>query len=399
MPPAERYAHGTLARYVARCRCDLCRGAIRQREADRARRVHEAAAEVQPNLGPPVLKKMMRAGVEITVPACPGTGGKPCVGGGTWLRTGRPVCLACVDRAAVWNGMVDAAPVRAHLLKLRRQGLGHKTVAAAADVGATTLSRILWGEKKLIRAQSAARVLAVTKDAIADGGRVPAGPTLKLVGELLAAGLTKQGIARRLGQKGPSLQIGPRYVQARTALTVKKLLARVTAESDGERFVRDAGDPRFVDSSEAKALLDRIRVISGLTRKAIRKRAGLTPFAKLKARCTPGTLRKIRRLHEAVVRQAEVDRRAARHREIEEGGTEAGIRLCSRCGSSHDPARRQERLARLLPADAEAIRDALPCLYLGEAGYRSVGLIRFGGQSDYAANLNRSAFSNSAGLA
>jgi hypothetical protein len=277
-----------------------------------------------------------------------------------------------VDRAAIWNGMVDATPVRAHLLKLRRQGLGHKTVAAAADVGATTLSRILWGEKKLIRAQSAARVLAVTKDAIADGGRVPVGPTLKLVSELLAAGLTKTEIARRLGQTSPALQLGARYVQARTALAVKKLLAKVKAEGDGERFVRDAGDPRFVDSLEAKALLERIRIISGLTRKAIRKRAGLTPFAKLKARCTPGTLRKIRRLHEAVVRQAEVDRRAARHRELEEAGTEAEPRLCSRCGFSHDPARRQERLARLLPADAETIRDALPCLYLGEAGYRSL---------------------------
>ena len=107
------YACGTNAAYVNGCHCDRCKAAHREQARDRQRRVEEAAAEVQPN--PEVPRKVIvKAGVEHLVRACPGCNGKPCVKGGAWLRVGE-VCRACVDRAVVWNGLVDAGPARAHM--------------------------------------------------------------------------------------------------------------------------------------------------------------------------------------------------------------------------------------------------------------------------------------------
>ncbi len=383
LPPPERYAHGTCARYVSGCRCDDCRGAVLRREADRRQRIREAAAEVKPNSGPPAFKPVRRRShgrwIIVDVPVCPGTGGAPCVVGGAWLKQPWqwPVCRSCVDRAAVWNGVVDAAPVRAHLKRLQRQGVGYQSVAAACDVGKTVLAEILWAGKRTIRKRAAERVLAVTKDAIADGGRIPAGPTWKLVDELLSAGLTKMAIAKEIGQCGPALQLSRHLVLARTALAVRRLHARVMAEAERGTFPRDPADRRFIDASVVAALLEELRDL-GFTRHAVCRRLG---FA-LKPRCTPATLRKLRAMLAAAQRQADVDERAERLRRIEEGEAAPTTRLCTGCGSSHAPEERRARLARLLPAESSALREALPCLYGGpshstgeRALYRDLGAL------------------------
>lgn len=363
LPPAERFPHGTRARYVSGCRCDACLEAIRLDAAERRRRVHEAAAEVRPNPGPPAFKvfhRTRRDGTpyEIRARACPGTGGKPCVAGGAWLK-GREVCVGCVHRAAVWNGMVPAAPVRAHLKRLARQGVGHKSVAAACDVSKTVLGDVLWGGKKLVRRRTADRVLAVTKDAIADGGRIDAAPTWKLIGELLEMGMTRSAIARELGQRSAVLQLSRHLVEARSALAVRKLHARVKAQGEGG-FVRDASDPRYVAADAVAALLEELREL-GISASEIRRRLGLV----LKPRCTPGTFRRLRDLRAASLRQREVDERAARLRAVEEGGEGGVARICPDCGYTHDLEERRAALRRMLPCTAEDLREAHPCWWDG----------------------------------
>lgn len=365
LPAAERYAHGTCARYVSGCRCDLCRTASRRRQAERAQRVREAAAEAEPNPGPPLFKPISRRShgrwIVIDARVCPGTDGQPCVAGGAWLKPPWPwpVCRSCVDRAAVWNGLVDAAPVRAHLKRLQRAGVGHKSVAAACDVGKTLLAEILWGGKKTIRKRAADRVLAVTKDAVADGGRVPAGPTWKLVDEIVAAGLSKMKIAKDIGQHGPALQLSRHKVLASTALAVRRLHARVMADGERGQFPRDETDPRYIRADVLAVVLQELRDV-GLSSRAIARHLG---YQIVKPRCTPGTLRKLRELLDRVKRQAEVDERAERLRRIEEGQAAPVERVCPDCGASHAPEARRARLTRLLPASAEAIRDALSCFY------------------------------------
>jgi hypothetical protein len=129
-------------------------------------------------------------------------------------------------RRGEWNGLVDAAPARAHLRKLSRAGVGYKTAADAASVGKTTVAEILTGKKQQIRAQTARRLLAVTVAARADHSTVPAGRTWRLIERLLKEGFSKARIARELGMRSPALQLRRTRVLARTQLAVEKLWRR-----------------------------------------------------------------------------------------------------------------------------------------------------------------------------
>jgi hypothetical protein len=235
----ERYPHGTRARYVAaKCRCDLCRAANTAYYHQRQAVAKAAAAEVAPVAG--------EAPQIWTAPdgtkrerwykrACPGPGGGvPCPRGAHLRKdsTGG-VCSTCRE-LLVWNGNVWAGEVRAHLRKLSRLGVGYKSVAAACDVPTSILAAVLSGQKKYVRKRTADRVLAVTKDAAADHACIDAGPTRRLVQEMIErAGLTRGEIAQRLRCERPALQIGRgphAKVLARTALAVRKLHAEVMAE-------------------------------------------------------------------------------------------------------------------------------------------------------------------------
>lgn len=382
MPPAERFPHGTKARYAARCRCDECRAAQRRWEAERREKVRRAAAECEPNPGPVRTRMVERGGVRFRIATCPGTDGTPCVTGGTWLKPPwpHPVCRTCVDHARVHNPLVPTVPVRRHLLRLQRQGVGHKSVAAACDVGKTVLSEIIWGAKSQIRRRAAERILAVTVDAAADGGRIPAAATWRLVAELLDAGMTKGEIGRAIGQKTKTLQLGKRVCEARTALLIRRLHARVTAEAR-ERFPRDPIDPRFVRADVVAAVVGRL-VAAGLSKREIGRRIG---FQMKTPRSTPGTLRKLR----ALLRQLEVNARVAALRKQDETRSPHAEPVCVECGFSHAAWARQARLARLLPAEAEALYEALPCYYpRGKSGageralyrdLRAIGAVNVGG--------------------
>jgi hypothetical protein len=132
------------------------------------------------------------------------------------------VCAQC-RHSLIWNGLVDAAPVRRHLIMLSRRGVGYKAVADACDVSKTVLLTVRRATKARVRKSTADRVLAVTVGAIADHALVPAGRTWRLVRKLLDEGYTKSALAQRLGAKTRALQLGKTKVLAKTQLRVEKL--------------------------------------------------------------------------------------------------------------------------------------------------------------------------------
>jgi hypothetical protein len=209
--PPDGFPHGTRARYVgARCRCDACRAANRNYQRSRA---------------------------------------------------GQP-----------FNGLVDAAPARAHLELLSSQGVGRRAVAAASDVSCSVVQDIRTGAKQRVRADTVRRLLAVDAGAIADHGLVPAKETRVALRELLRHGLTRQEIAERLGStaKTPSLQLTKRHVTARNALKVKRLLDEVRAEVEAERRIGEiCGD--CGDSHSLERRLEWLRSQREIDREVIRE--------------------------------------------------------------------------------------------------------------------------------
>lgn len=231
LPAAERYQHGTRSRYVTGCRCSDCRAANARSYHERQARAKEAAAEVLAPLVPQPQTYTAADGskrVRLYQRACPGPKGRGCPKRSHLRKdsTGG-VCGHCRG-LLVWNGLVSTLPVRRHLEKLSKQGVGYKTVADAADVGHTTLAGVMSGRRKRIRALAAKRVRAVTVDAIADHGLVDAADTWKLIDELITQEwFTKAELARRLGMKTPALQIRKARILAKTAQRVRALYRRV----------------------------------------------------------------------------------------------------------------------------------------------------------------------------
>lgn len=130
-----------------------------------------------------------------------------------------------------WNGVVGTEKARRHIEWLASKGLGRRAIAAAADVGENLIVELRAGRKTGLRARSEKAILAVTPAMASDRALVPAGPTWVLVNELLADGVTKTAIARRLGSKAkvPALQIGTKEVTVRTAYLVERAHAQLAA--------------------------------------------------------------------------------------------------------------------------------------------------------------------------
>lgn len=128
------------------------------------------------------------------------------------------------------NPLVSAFAARAHLLWLSRRGVGRRAVAAACDIGPTTLQQISAGEKLTCRKATERRILAVTVDAVSDHGLVSAKRAHKRIAVLLDEGFSKADIARRLGYKVPALQLNAKRVIAKNAVKVERLYQQVMAE-------------------------------------------------------------------------------------------------------------------------------------------------------------------------
>lgn len=223
--------HGTRARYVAqKCRCALCRAANVAYYHRRQEQAKALAAEITAP-GVPVSQVWTRPdGVKVErnyKRACPGVEGKPCPIRAHLRKDSKGGCCGTCRERLVWNGLVDAGPVRAHLKALSEKGVGFKTVADAASVAQSVCGEILNGNKTQLRAQTAKRILAVDEGARADHGLVSSKKTRALLRYMLRRGWTKTELARELGSKGavPSLQIafGRDFVTAANAFKVEKL--------------------------------------------------------------------------------------------------------------------------------------------------------------------------------
>jgi hypothetical protein len=220
---------------VSGCRCAACRASNTAYYHERQKRGKELAAQIKGPDGPtpqiwtaPDGSKRERWYHR----ACPGPGdGVPCPKESHLRKDSKGgVCRVCRE-LLVWNGDVDAAPARAHLHRLSRAGVGYKSVAAACDVGHTTIAKILSGKKHAIRRSTSLRILSVTKDAAADHGVIDARKTWRLILDMrLLGGLTRGEIAQRLGRQRAALQLGRQKVLARTAFEVRRLHTEVMRE-------------------------------------------------------------------------------------------------------------------------------------------------------------------------
>jgi len=155
--PRVTHEHGAYAAYVLdKCRCDPCR---------EANRVHSAARRRQ-------------------------------------LMYGR-------------DWLTDAAPVREHILELGHQGMGWKTVAAAAGISASTVNNVLYGRYRndptrpdhrpaalRVNRTAAAKLLSVRLE-LAEHTPVDATGTLRRLRALVTLGWSISELGRRL-DKTPS---------------------------------------------------------------------------------------------------------------------------------------------------------------------------------------------------
>jgi len=153
--PRTNRQHGTRAKYVVeRCRCEPCTDANRRYSRDRQR--NQRRAEL---------------GIED-----------------------------------LYIAYVDCNEARDHLRWLSSIGIGKRTVHQVTGIAVSTIDRIRTGEQTKARKQTIDRILAVGKHRA--HGQIPVDPTaaLRMLDELVAAGMSKAQIARMLGLTSRSLQ-------------------------------------------------------------------------------------------------------------------------------------------------------------------------------------------------
>lgn len=128
-----------------------------------------------------------------------------------------------------WNGLVDAAPVRKHLRKLSKAGIGRDTVSDITGIGVTTIDELRTGKQKNIRSLNAKKILNVGFDAMPESALVSIKETRKNVNELKKEGFTERSLAERLGYKSNSLQLKSK-ITAKKALRIKRFYNQLMAE-------------------------------------------------------------------------------------------------------------------------------------------------------------------------
>jgi hypothetical protein len=113
------------------------------------------------------------------------------------------------------SGLVDAEPIREHVLMLQSFGLGWKRIAELSGVGYTATETLIYGRKggnsdprkgeviKRMGREKAVKLLAVKPDfsLLADGARVSARGTHRRVQALVARGWSQSQICARLGME------------------------------------------------------------------------------------------------------------------------------------------------------------------------------------------------------
>jgi hypothetical protein len=131
-------------------------------------------------------------------------------------------------RAGDWNGIVSADSAREHMLKLSRQGVGRRAIQAVTDIADTILQEVRSGRRTRIRARTARKILAVDKAMASDHALVPAGRTRRRIALLLEEGYTEAFLAKELGYATARLQFPKDQITVRNAERVRALYVRLT---------------------------------------------------------------------------------------------------------------------------------------------------------------------------
>lgn len=168
-----------------------------------------------------------------------------------------------------WNGLVSAERVREHMKALSQAGVGRRVVSDVAGIAETTLSLLVSGKRTKLRAMHERAILAVTPAALADRALIDAGPTWRLLDELLGWGYSKTELARELGSKAkvPALQLMRTQVTVRNAYDVERMHQRLKrvpaaamqkhlAELSEEFYHRDRVSRMLNEAAAARGLPD-----------------------------------------------------------------------------------------------------------------------------------------------
>lgn len=166
---AESKPHGVRLRYVAGCRCALCRKANSVYQCGRAR----------------------------------------------------------AQKAGDWNGIVPADRAREHMLELSRLGIGRRAVGAATDIADSILHQIRKGIRKNIRARTERLILGVTLECASDKTLISAKQSRRIVKLLVEEGYTKTFLAEKLGYKTRAIQMFDQ-ITVRNAARFRKLHEELT---------------------------------------------------------------------------------------------------------------------------------------------------------------------------
>lgn len=134
-------------------------------------------------------------------------------------------------RSGEWNGLVDTAPALEHICKLRRNGVGFKTIAHAASIAPSTMWKIITKKRTKMRAMALKRLLAVTTAARADHALIPANSLWRRINQLLEEGYTKAELAKRMGYKSAALQFRKDFVTVRNDADVARLHRQLLGEA------------------------------------------------------------------------------------------------------------------------------------------------------------------------
>ena len=124
---------------------------------------------------------------------------------------------------------VDATEAREHLEFLRSHNVGRRTVAQETGLSPTTVSRIAKGDVLRIRQSTLDLIVGVGLHR--GGGKtwVDAGPTWRLIDDMVANDVTKRAISAAIGQGGQALQLRRTRVEKRNADAVRRFYDEVMA--------------------------------------------------------------------------------------------------------------------------------------------------------------------------
>jgi hypothetical protein len=125
----------------------------------------------------------------------------------------------------------DNTEAREHILWLRSQGVGLRAVAAATGLQRHNVWKIANGQVRRSRPETISRIMAVGTHMRKAGSLVDAGPTWRLIDDMLANGFTRTRIAAELGStaKRPALQLKRDKIKQSNADQVREVYDRLMA--------------------------------------------------------------------------------------------------------------------------------------------------------------------------